>query len=339
MAKKNKSNELLFPSLLLLLQLLFLYFIKYMNQYLPINNFSLLKTGNIINFFLYGGVIAGLIFVAKRKSGFINKKIQITLLILSWLLLILAFVSTKIKIISDAVYYLNQPGDKVLTGFLFLFYWLSLLYFVVYLWSGIIISQKSKIIKTIFTTFVIVILFFVIIIIYIDNVGYTSGRWVIKRSPENIAVVLGAAVWSGNVPSPTLAARVDKALDLLDQGFVGKVVLTGGKAPGELPESEVAFEYAKVKGVDTSLIIIEKYTSSTTNQIQWLKNNISNEDYPGEIILISDAYHLPRAIEISKFFNLDVKVAESTHKMNFKDLMYNKIRESIALFNFWNFAL
>jgi len=339
MAKKNKSTELLFPSLLLLFQLSFLYFIKYMNQNLPINNFSLLKTGNIINFFLYSAVFAGLIFVAKRKSGFINKKIQITLLILSWLLLILAFISTKIKIISDGVYYLNQPGDKVLTGLLFLFFWLSLLYFVVYLWSGIIISQKPKIIKTILTTFIIVIMFFIIIIIYIDNVGYTSGRWVIKRSPKNIAVVLGAAVWSGNVPSPTLAARVDKALDLLDQGFVGKVVLTGGKAPGELPESEVALEYAKVKGVDTSLIIIEKYTSSTTNQIQWLKNNISNENYSGEIILISDAYHLPRAIEISKFFNLEVKVAESTHKLNFKDLMYNKIRESIALFNFWNFAL
>jgi len=339
MAKKNKSNEVLLSSLLLLLQLSFLYFIKYMNQDLPFNNFSLFNTGNIINFLLYFGIIAGLIFVVKRKSGFIDKKIQITFLILSWLLLILAFVSTKVKIISDGVYYLNQPGDKVLTGLLFLFYVLSLLYFLVYLWSGIIISQKPKIIKTIFTTFVIVIIFFVIVIIYIDNAGYTSGRWAISRSPKNIAVVLGAAVWSGNVPSPTLAARVDKALDLLNRGFVGKIVLTGGKAPGELPESEVAFEYAKVKGVDTSLIIIEKYTSSTTDQIRWLKNNISNENSYGEIILISDAYHLPRAIEISKFFNLDVKVAESTHKLNFKDLLYNKVRESIALFNFWNFAL
>jgi len=338
MAKKNKSNEVLIPSLLLLFQLSFLYFIKYMNQNLPINNFSLLKTGNIINFLLYFGIIAGLIFV-KRNSGFINKKIKITFLIISWLLLILAFISTKIKIISDGVYYLDQPGDKVLTGLLFLFYVMSLLYFVVYLWSGIIISQKPKIIKTILTTFVILIIFFVTIIIYIDNVGYTSGRWAIKRSPKNIAVVLGAAVWSGNVPSPTLAARVDKALDLLDQGFVGKIVLTGGKAPGELPESEVAFEYAKLKGVDTSLIIIEKYTSSTSDQIRWLKNNVPNENSFDEMILISDSYHLPRAIEISKFFNLDVKVAESTHKLNFKDLLYNKIRESIALFNFWNFAL
>jgi len=339
MTKKNKSNEVLISSLLLLFQLSVLYLFKYMNQSLPINNFSPLKTGNIINFLLYFGIIAGLIFIDKRKSGFINKKIHITFLIISWLLLIVAFVSTKIKIISDGVYYLSQPGDKVLTGLLFLLYAVSLLYFLVHLWSGIIISQKPKIIKTILTTFVILIIFFVVIFIYINNIGYTSGRWEIKKSPNNIAVVLGAAVWSGNVPSPTLAARVDKALDLLNQGFVGKIILTGGKAPGELPESEVAFDYAKIKGVDTSLIIIEKYTSSTTDQIRWLKNNISNENLSDEIILISDAYHLPRAIEISKFFNLDVKVAESRHKLYFKDLIYNKIRESIALFNFWNFAL
>jgi vancomycin permeability regulator SanA len=81
-------------------------------------------------------------------------------------------------------------------------------------------------------------------------------------------------------------------------------------------------------------------TSSTADQIKWIKNNIlTNAKSSGDIILISDAYHLPRAIEISKFLNLNVKVAESVHKLNFKDLLYNKIRESIALFNFWNFAL
>ena len=87
------------------------------------------------------------------------------------------------------------------------------------------------------------VLFLILTFIYIDNVGYASGRWILNKSDKNIGVVLGAAVWSGNIPSPTLSARVDKALELLEQGFVGKIVLTGGKAPGELPESEVAYEY------------------------------------------------------------------------------------------------
>ena len=74
--------------------------------------------------------------------------------------------------------------------------------------------------------------------------------------------------------------------------------------------------------------------------MKWIKNNLLTDiDSTGEIILISDAYHLPRAIEISKFYKLDIKVAESLHKQDFKDKVITKIRESIALFNFWNFAL
>jgi uncharacterized SAM-binding protein YcdF (DUF218 family) len=107
-----------------------------------------------------------------------------------------------------------------------------------------------------------------------------------------------------------------------------------------MSEAEVAYEYARVKGVDTTRIIIENYTSSTTDQIRWIKNNLlNNKESVGDIILVSDGYHLLRVIEISKFFNLDIKVAESVHKLNFKDKIYNKVRESIALFNFWNFAL
>lgn len=184
------------------------------------------------------------------------------------------------------------------------------------------------------------ILFFVFILVYIDNMSYASGRWALKKNNKNIAVVLGAAVWSGNIPSPTLSSRIDKALELLNESFAGKIVLTGGKAPGELSEAEVALEYARVKGIDTSKVVIENTTSSTSDQIRWISNELINEANKfTDIIIVSDAYHLPRVIEISKFFNLDIKVAESTHKQEFKDKIFTKIRECIAVFNFWNFAL
>jgi vancomycin permeability regulator SanA len=269
----------------------------------------------------------------------LTKKTITLFLLISWLLLLLSFISTKVKIVSDGSYIFSQPLNKVITGLLFLTFLLSLFYFLTYLWSLLFNKQKPKVLRIVFLTVVMVFSLFIFVMIYIYNIGYTSGRWALKKNKENIGVVLGAAVWSGNVPSPTLSARVDKALDLLDHNFVGKIVLTGGNAPGELPESEVAYEYAKVKGVDTSSVIVENLTSSTTDQIRWIKNNLRTDNTSIDIILISDAYHLPRAIEISKFFNINVKVAESAHKLDFKDTFYNKIRESIALFNFWNFAL
>ena len=97
-------------------------------------------------------------------------------------------------------------------------------------------------------------------------------------------------------------------------------------------------ERIKTDIVDT-LIKIEKLTASTSEQIKWIKINLSTNKKFRDLILVSDAYHLPRTIEISRFFNLNIKVAESVHKLNYEDKIYNKLRESIALFNFWNFAL
>ena len=340
MLGKSEKKYFLISSVLLLLQLTCFFIIKYNNQELSFGDFSLLKTGNIFNLLIYFGIVLGIFFLAKRKKSEVAGKKVIRLIIISWVLLILAFVSTKIEIVSGSIYIYGQPGDRVLTGILFLLFLLTLFYFLISLWYKIISKKKPSVVKNIYSAGLMLIFFLIFIFVYIDNIGYSSGKWALKKDKKNIAVVLGAAVWSGNVPSPTLSARVDKALDLLKKGFVGNIVLTGGKAPGEMSEAEVAFKYVRVKGVDTAKIIIEKYTSSTTDQIKWIKNNlISNQKSVGDIILVSDGYHLLRVIEISKFFNLDIKVAESVHKLSFHDKIYNKVRESVALFNFWNFAL
>jgi len=340
MPNKSQKKYIIAIIILLLAQLIFLFAVKYINQDLPLNYFSIAKTGNIFNLLIYSGVISGiLIGIRKTKSGISNKSVTI-FLVISWFLLIISFITTKVKIVSAGIYFYEQPGDKVLTGTLFLFFLLTLFYFLIFLWSRIISKHRSTIVRNIFSTMLMLVLLLIFTLIYIDNIGYASGKWILNKSKKNVAVVLGAAVWSGNVPSPTLSSRVDKALELLEQGFVGKIVLTGGNAPGELPESEVAFEYARVNGVDTSKVIIENSTSSTADQIRWIRKNLLTENNSfGDIILISDAYHLPRAIEISKFYKLDIKVAESVHKQDFRDKIANKIRESIALFNFWNFAL
>ncbi|MCU0407095.1 MAG: YdcF family protein [Ignavibacteriaceae bacterium] len=311
MPKTSQKKYIITIVILLLAQIVFLFAVKYMNQNLPFDYFSLAKTGNLFNLMIYAGIIIGIVIGIKKNKSVISNKSITTFLVVSWFMLIISFITTKVIIVPTNFYIYEQPGDKVLTGLLFLIFLLTLIYFLIFLWRGIFSITKPGLFRKILSTTLMLIF-----------------------------LVLGAAVWSGNIPSPTLSSRVDKALELLEQGFIGKIVFTGGKAPGELPEAEVAYEYARVKGVDTSKVIIETSTSSTADQIRWIQNNLLAYDSSfGEIILISDAYHLPRAIEISKFYNLDIKVAESVHKQNFRDKIANKIRESIALFNFWNFAL
>jgi len=63
------------------------------------------------------------------------------------------------------------------------------------------------------------------------------------------AIVLGAAVW-GKEPSPVFKERINHAIDLYQEGRVGKIILTGGFGEGSrLADSVVARRYAIRMGI------------------------------------------------------------------------------------------
>ncbi|MEP0860435.1 MAG: YdcF family protein [Ignavibacterium sp.] len=160
----------------------------------------------------------------------------------------------------------------------------------------------------------------------------------LDKKTSYTVVVLGAAVWSDNKPSPILAARVDKAIDLLKNFNIDKLYLTGSNAPGELSEAEVALKYLESKKVSFQKVITENNTTSTTEQIQFIKNKLSDES-KRNLIIVSDSFHLVRIKEISKFHHLNIKTIASELRLNFLSELYNKIRESLALTVFWFFAI
>ncbi len=339
MPKEKIKKKIWLFVLLLIIQLAAVYYIKYSNQTLPFSEFNIAFTGNLFLLIIYSCLIAILLINSLKEIRNIPKKNIISFLIVSWLLLVLAFLSIKFNIGLNKIYLLGQPGNKLLTGLLFTFFLIGLFSFVLYGFSVLFTKTKASLLKTVYGSTLMIIIFLLVTFVYINTLSYTSGKWQLTRSNNNIAVVLGAAVWSGNLPSPTLAGRVEKASELVKNGFAGRILVTGSSAPGELTEAEVAYNYLIAKGVDTTIISTETTTTSTTEQIRFVKNEIYDSPDIKDIIVISDSYHLPRVIEISRFFNLDLKVAESRHVLDFKDKLYNKVRESIALFIFWCFAL
>lgn len=184
MSKVTANRKILISVILLFMQLIILYLFKYYNQDLSINNFSILKTGNFINLLIYTGIIAG-IFISLRKGKQIIsvKSINIFILI-SYFLLLVSIISTKVEIIKTSAYFFDQPFNKVLTGLLFLFYFFSLIYFLVFIWSQVISAKKISIIRIITRSFFILLLFLIAIILFIDNISYTSGRWVLVKSKK-----------------------------------------------------------------------------------------------------------------------------------------------------------
>ena len=81
-----------------------------------------------------------------------------------------------------------------------------------------------------------------------------------RRAAEGRAeaiVVLGAAQYGGR-PSPVLRARLDHALALWQSGRAVRVVLTGGRRPGDLiSEAEAGRRYLVRRGVPTQAILLE----------------------------------------------------------------------------------
>ena len=277
MKKGSEKSGYVTILVLIILQLLFLYIIKYINQELAVSEFSLANIGNLFNLFVYAGLLSGIFILYKKQKSTILVKTILVFIVIDWLILVSAFLSTKIEILSNSAYFLNLSGNKLVNGFLYILYLFILIYFLIRIWSSVFFKVKISTFRIIVNTAIAFLIFMAIILVYTDNAGYASGRWSLSKSKENVAVVLGAAVWSGNIPSPTLSSRVDKAIELLQKGFASKIIFTGGSAPGEMTEAEVAFEYAKAKGIDTNLVESETLTASTTEQIRWIKNNLIND--------------------------------------------------------------
>jgi vancomycin permeability regulator SanA len=337
MPSKLKNRFTITIVMLILIQLVLFYYLKYANQNLPLTEFSISFIGNIFNLAVFLLLMLGFVFLPKAQ---LQKKVISYFIAVSYLLLILSFIAANINMPFEDLYILGQPGDKIFVAFIFTLYQWILFSFVSILWLSIFKKEKkTSLFKSVIYGVLLLIFFLFVTFLYLETSSYSSDNWSLSKNKKNIGVVLGAAVWSDNKPSPSLSSRVDKAIELYNKGYAGKILLTGSNAPGELSEAEVAFIYAKELGMDTTKISLEQKTTSSSEQIQFIMHNLVPDEDIKDIIIVSDSYHLPRALEISRFYNIDIKVASSKLQLDFKSKLYNKIRESLALVVFWCFAL
>ena len=107
-----------------------------------------------------------------------------------------------------------------------------------------------------------------------------------------VAIVLGAAVWPGGAPSPTLRRRAEKAATLYLSGAVSGIVATG--AIGRHPPSEARAIRAAVGelGVPESAVTLEETSTTTLENLAHARALLPAGT---RVIIVSDMWHLPRA--------------------------------------------
>jgi len=335
--KRNNRNNLLsiISVLIVLTHLLIIFYVKYKIQNLPLANFRIGYIGNILNLIFSILLITGLIVNIFLTSGITGQSVFSYILIMTFFLMA-AIINAFIKFPMPKIYMFEHQFRDVLTGFLFSSYQFVNFIFLFVIWLNNTGKKGLLFLNASVNSVIMIFLFFIFAFVYVNQSKSTRK---LNNSRDNVAVVLGAAVWSNNIPSPMLASRAEKAFELYKLGYVNKIQVTGGNAPGELSEAEVSWLYLKQKGVNINDIWIEKKTSNTAEQVRYVKEELINKNKYLNIVFVSNSYHITRINEICSFYNLKAGIEPSNLNLSFESNIYYKVRESIALLVFWFFAL
>jgi uncharacterized SAM-binding protein YcdF (DUF218 family) len=116
-------------------------------------------------------------------------------------------------------------------------------------------------------------------------------------------LVMGAAQYNG-VPSPDLAARLNEALKLYNQGLSPLVVVTGSKEKGDrYSEAQAGEMYLSAKGVPADRILEAGGSDSYANIDDALP--LLESHHVKTVLISTDPFHEDRCLAIASGLGLD----------------------------------
>ena len=149
-------------------------------------------------------------------------------------------------------------------------------------------------------------------------------------------VILGSQVLgTPAVASPTLADRLDVAVQYLNENPETKVVVCGGQGEDEsATESSVMAKYLIDKGIDANRVYQEDKSRRTAEQFIF-----ANRVLPlGKTVVVTNDFHILRSIMLAKRSGIhDVSGLSAPLALNNGDKYVALIREPLALANSWLF--
>lgn len=154
-----------------------------------------------------------------------------------------------------------------------------------------------------------------------------------QQIPENAdyLIILGARV-KGSVPSLSLQYRIDKAAEYLSANKQTVAIVSGSKGPGEeISEAKAMQQGLIAQGIEEARIIMEDKSTTTQENIVFSKELIPDTAASG--LIVSNDFHIYRAVEIAKREGLDMKgMPAKTPKVS---LLKSYTREYLAITKYY----
>lgn len=131
----------------------------------------------------------------------------------------------------------------------------------------------------------------------------TRGRIVPpdRLPPLPVALVLGAEVYADGRPSRFLRARLDVAADLYRRSLVGRILLSGDGQSPFYDETAGMRDYLLAVGVPAGHIVLDPSGFDTYDSCLRARDVFGLR----RLVVVSQAYHLPRALAICRALGLD----------------------------------
>ena len=149
---------------------------------------------------------------------------------------------------------------------------------------------------------------------------------------HDYAIILGAKVKPGGVPSQALANRLHAAVEYLNTYPQVQVIVSGGQGPDEdRTEASVMQAYLIEYGISEERILLEDQSTSTYENLLYSKELLP--DHETAVTIISNDFHLRRASFIAEKVGLqsDTVAAKTPPSVTIK----LHARERLALVKTW----
>lgn len=157
--------------------------------------------------------------------------------------------------------------------------------------------RKSMFIVGLITVFTLI----VALIIQVFTSYYIYNYQGNIPSDYRVAVVFGAKVQANGQPTRFLKDRLDAAIRLYKEDQVDVILLSGEKLHENFNEIDVMEKYLLDRGVKIEDTYLDGAGLDTYSTIYRTKNIYQFD----KVILISQSYHLKRALFLGKVFGLD----------------------------------
>ncbi|MFC6860285.1 SanA/YdcF family protein [Zunongwangia atlantica] len=145
------------------------------------------------------------------------------------------------------------------------------------------------------------------------------------------AIVLGASVHSDGQLSPILQDRVDSAIDLYKENKVEEILISGDHGSDSYNEVDAIANYLKNHGIPQDKLLLDHAGFDTYDSMYRAHNVFGIKD----AIVVTQEFHLPRAIFIAKHLGLDyhgLQAKERAFKIENKIMKREKLANYKAVF-------